>query len=536
MMSDQPEIDAIPFGERTPQQRAESDPAIEYLPTGGQAAACRFITLSVDGEGHPVLPGGEQFVSRWIAAATLLYDAALGGNTPACHGGCFIGVTTERVVCCWHNGFQFLDEGDGALDEGPQAWIAASWSFESINQAFIEGDRKRFRGFEPTRLRLFGGATGSQMAVEAAMPADEQWLGPQERDMPDLQAQYASLAKSIAQAGARFLLRKNPSHRAHLEAIVSGSEDPWRTIESPFNGSDLAIVVELIDHDTPSEPEAEVAPPSPPPPPEPEPETRNWPTPGSPPAPPAQPPPAGDAPPRVSLDKAPVGGPTGYPPPPAGGPPPPGGDAGGSRRALTIAVIVLAVVTIGGAAAVVTSQESEPTTVESSASDVSSAPDLSAPADEPTAIPEGGDGVLPDVSRSEMTPAIEDVIRSHHQSIVDGEFRDAWDLLSQRKQAKYEREDGYAGWVRNQETLQPYLDPTGTSVRILSTDPRTGVATIKVSGMGWSKSGARCSSWSGITWVKYEDETWTYDPGYSTTPVREQRWKPRFNELLGGAC
>ena len=533
-MSDQPEIDAIPFGERTPQQRAESDPAIEYLPTGGQAAACRFISLSVDGEGHPVLPGGEQFVSRWIAAATLLYDAALGGNTPACHGGCFIGVTTERVVCCWHNGFQFLDEGDGALDEGPQAWIAASWSFESINQAFIEGDRKRFRGFEPTRLRLFGGATGSQMAVEAAVPANEQWLGPQERDMPDLQAQYASLAKSIAQAGARFLLRKNPSHRAHLEAIVSGSEDPWRTIESPFNGSDLAIVVELIDHDAPSEPEAEVAPPPPPPPPEPE--TRNWPAPGSPPAPPAQPPPAGDAPPRVSLHKAPVGEPTGYPQPPAGGQPPPGGDAGGSRRALTIAVIVLAVVAIGGAAAVVTSQKSEPTTVESSASDVSSAPDTSAPADEPTVIPEGGDGVLPDVSRSEMTAAIEDVIRSHHQSIVDGEFRDAWNLLSQRKQARYEREDGYAGWVRNQKTLQPYLDPTGMSVRILSTDPRTGVATIKVSGMGWSKSGARCSSWSGITWVKYEDETWTYDPGYSTTPVRERRWKPRFNELLGGAC
>jgi hypothetical protein len=54
--------------------------------------------------------------------------------------------------------------------------------------------------------------------------------------------------------------------------------------------------------------------------------------------------------------------------------------------------------------------------------------------------------------------------------------------------------------------------------------------------MKWNKPGAPCSEWSGITWVKYEEGAWRYDPGYSTSPEREAEWKSRYAELLGGKC
>ena len=68
------------------------------------------------------------------------------------------------------------------------------------------------------------------------------------------------------------------------------------------------------------------------------------------------------------------------------------------------------------------------------------------------------------------------------------------------------------------------------------TEPNEGVAQVDITGMSWSKPGASCTEWSGITWVKYEDGAWKYDPGYSTTPQREREWKPRYAELLGGQC
>jgi hypothetical protein len=131
---------------------------------------------------------------------------------------------------------------------------------------------------------------------------------------------------------------------------------------------------------------------------------------------------------------------------------------------------------------------------------------------------------------------IEDLLYRHHEAIVEGDFHSAWELLSQRKQAQKLREDGYGGWVTAQSTLRPYLDPSGLHADIQELDPATGVARVMVTGMNWSKPGAACTQWSGITWVKHEDGEWRYDPGYSTTPEREQGWKSRYSELLGGAC
>jgi hypothetical protein len=90
--------------------------------------------------------------------------------------------------------------------------------------------------------------------------------------------------------------------------------------------------------------------------------------------------------------------------------------------------------------------------------------------------------------------------------------------------------------VKNQESLNPYLDPSGLQVSVLNVNRDTGVATVQLTGMKWSKPGAACTEWSGISWVKYEAGAWRYDPGYSTSPEREAEWKSRYAELLGGRC
>lgn len=149
---------------------------------------------------------------------------------------------------------------------------------------------------------------------------------------------------------------------------------------------------------------------------------------------------------------------------------------------------------------------------------------------------EAQDGLLPADDRSTMETDIQQAVLDHHQAIVNGEYYQAWRLLSQRKRDQYEQEGGYAKWKRNQETLTPYLDPSGISVSLERTNASTGEALVYVSGMEWSKPSARCSEWSGYTWAKYEDGTWHYDPGYSTTSSRQRRWKSRYAELMGGSC
>lgn len=146
------------------------------------------------------------------------------------------------------------------------------------------------------------------------------------------------------------------------------------------------------------------------------------------------------------------------------------------------------------------------------------------------------EGALPAVSAQQMQSEIQQMLLSWHEDVVNGNYRVAWNLLSQRKRAQDEHEQGYATWAKNQSTLRPYLHPAGLQVSIESTEPGSGVAQVDVTGMTWSKPGASCTEWSGITWVKYEDGGWRYDPGYSTTPEREHEWKPRFSELLGGSC
>jgi hypothetical protein len=148
----------------------------------------------------------------------------------------------------------------------------------------------------------------------------------------------------------------------------------------------------------------------------------------------------------------------------------------------------------------------------------------------------GSNSRLPAVPRSQMRADIEQLLLDEHTDIVNGDYRAAWNLLSARKQAQYLREHGYGGWQNAQASLTPYLHPDGIHVTIDNLNPSDGVARVMVTGMSWSRPGASCSAWSGITWVKYEGGQWRYDPGFSTTPGRRAGWQSKFSQLLGGSC
>ena len=147
----------------------------------------------------------------------------------------------------------------------------------------------------------------------------------------------------------------------------------------------------------------------------------------------------------------------------------------------------------------------------------------------------GGQAGFPAVSRAQMAQEIQSLLLAYHEDVVEDRVHDAWILLSARKRAQNLRESGYAQWARAQGSLAPYLTPAGIAVRVDALED-DGVARVLVTGMRWSAPGSSCSEWSGLTWVKYEGGSWTYDPGYSTTAERERTWKPRRPELLGATC
>lgn len=132
---------------------------------------------------------------------------------------------------------------------------------------------------------------------------------------------------------------------------------------------------------------------------------------------------------------------------------------------------------------------------------------------------------------------IRQVLYQHHEDIVQGNFRAAWNLTSPQYQAqKMSQPGGYNAWLGYQKTLQPYLVPAGLQVSIVSWDPSQQVATVNLTGMGWTDPKSNCTSWQGITWVHYENGQWYYEPGYSISPQRRAQWQSRSSQLLGGTC
>jgi hypothetical protein len=201
-------------------------------------------------------------------------------------------------------------------------------------------------------------------------------------------------------------------------------------------------------------------------------------------------------------------------------------------RPRAVAAAVAIALAVGGSAVALVSRGDD----DGGATDTVFVDQTTGDSSDPASPEPASDGAVVPVSDEATRQAIQDVLYEHHMDVVNGDYRAAWDLLSARKQAQKLREDGFRKWAAAQATLTPYLDPSDMYVTIEALDADTGVARVYVSGMTWSKPGARCSEWSGITWIKYEDGAWRYDPGYSTTPERERRWKPRLPELLGASC
>ncbi|HEV7493336.1 RING finger protein [Baekduia sp.] len=248
------------------------------------------------------------------------------------------------------------------------------------------------------------------------------------------------------------------------------------------------------------------------------------------------------------------------PPPPvqqqpaayASPPPPPDSGRGRSSTALILAVLVLALAVAGGATALVVSSgnstgaATSPATVTQVVAQAPVGTDSPAgtttgeeePPDGTTVDePPSSNGALPEEDEAQMASDIQSVLLAHHEAIVRQDFRAAWVLTSERYRAKKLREPGgYGAWETAQASLSRYLDPSGLQVSVTSTDSRSGVATIRVSGMGWGAPRSSCSSWEGITWAKYENDHWRYEPGYSISDQRRAQWQPRREQLLGWGC
>jgi len=245
--------------------------------------------------------------------------------------------------------------------------------------------------------------------------------------------------------------------------------------------------------------------------------------------PPPPPPPAPSAP----VAQTPVATPA--------APPQRGGGSSRGGPALVAAVLVLALAVAGGAVALVVSSNKEDAPAASSdptEQDVGDSASAATVDDSGTPSDFDDGDVLPADDEATMGLDIQEVLYDHHQAIVDGDYSTAWDLTSSRYQEKKLREDGYDAWQTAQETLTPYLDPSSLHVEIDELDRQTGVATIAVTGMGWSDPSSACSTWSGTTWAHYDSDsaTWRYEPGYSMTPARRAEWEPRSDELLGWGC
>jgi hypothetical protein len=145
---------------------------------------------------------------------------------------------------------------------------------------------------------------------------------------------------------------------------------------------------------------------------------------------------------------------------------------------------------------------------------------------------EVADTPLPAISDTQLRRQIRDVMFEYHQKLKAGDDDGAFAMLSARKQKSLSG----SGWKDRQAEVGRYIQPSGLRVTIKHKEPAAGVVQVRLTGMRYPRPNARCRTFSGLTWVKYENGAFHYDPGYVTTPQRERAWKNREAELLGGAC
>lgn len=155
--------------------------------------------------------------------------------------------------------------------------------------------------------------------------------------------------------------------------------------------------------------------------------------------------------------------------------------------------------------------------------------------------------MLPDVSTDEMAADIATTIADYHRAIGNGDTETAWGLLSARRH-RLETSGGYLdgrvrtreSWAENERETGRKVSATTARAKIVELDRRNGVATVVVTGMrAVGSAAARCGGrWEGLTWAKYEDGSWKYEPGANTTPNRKAQYPNagQRRDLLGNAC
>jgi predicted RNA-binding Zn-ribbon protein involved in translation (DUF1610 family) len=261
----------------------------------------------------------------------------------------------------------------------------------------------------------------------------------------------------------------------------------------------------------------------------------------------AAPTPPPPAPPRPSPPP-PSSPPSPPPPPPPAAPVPPAAARGSRSKAPFVIGALVLLLGAGAAVAIVASRSSDASSPTTTVNQVGTpAPEAGYEEEEPggemieteeepvEAEGEVSSSGFPEVSRTQMNEEIASLLQGYHEDVVEKDFQGAWALLSPRKRQQYLEEYGYREWATAQASLSLYLRPDELEADVVSLEDE-GVARVDVTGMSWSKPGAPCSEWAGLTWAKYEGDEWTYDPGYSTTPARRATWRPRSARLLGGNC
>jgi hypothetical protein len=136
-----------------------------------------------------------------------------------------------------------------------------------------------------------------------------------------------------------------------------------------------------------------------------------------------------------------------------------------------------------------------------------------------------------------MAADVGELLRRFYGAQIKYQYGVQRGLTTERYQRNVIDDLGFSTWATDyQATAAPYLaDAQNIDVTILDQDPADGVVTVDARGMRYTKPGSSCSMWEGITWARYEQGRWRYDPSVKATAARQARWG-HSDKVIGSGC
>ena len=156
--------------------------------------------------------------------------------------------------------------------------------------------------------------------------------------------------------------------------------------------------------------------------------------------------------------------------------------------------------------------------------------------------PPSAKGGISTLTSRQIQQGSQRIIRQWHVLASQGDVAGVWANLSPRKrrQKSTDPTESVSEWQQAQVEFGAQLaTPEFARVQVRDVDPDTGGVEIFVSNLGYTgscESGRVGDKWVGITWVLYQGGSWYYEPGYSTTQQRRDRWEDNPDQLLGASC